>query len=208
MKFNSHEVFTVPNAVSAARLIATPFVAKKVAENPSKGWLPAAAFALTDKVDGVLARLEDKSPALARLGFRRSEVGRKGDPVIDKIFSMFMVGAGLKSGAIPRSIGVASLAQKTLVSLNTLRAEANGINLQVSRTGQVAEFISATGLTGLIAAEAIEKPALKQIAKVAAGAAAIVGVCLATEAMLDYREDFNQQLTARQSGPLAQQFVN
>ena len=69
-------MFTLPNLLTVARLILTPFVARHLYLHDVHGafWLFVAA-ALTDLLDGSLARLLDQ----------RSVLGAWLDPIADKV---------------------------------------------------------------------------------------------------------------------------
>lgn len=189
MKFTSREINTIPNYLTAARALAIPKLYKMVRDNPGRNWWIAGAFAATDNLDGMLARLEDKSPALGNAGFRRSEVGRKLDPTVDKVFGATMLVAGMKSGAIPGWLGGISLAQKAATTAVTLNAERQGIELHVSQIGKYGEFVTTAGLGLMLGAEGIENPTLKAAAKVGAGTIALAGIGMASTATIGYAQE-------------------
>src|SRR5947209_14797263 len=130
---------TVPNALTLARLVMTPWVVRRLHRDP-RTWPTAAAFAFSDNFDGILARLGNTRPKLARLGFRTSEFGRKADPLTDKVFTAAVVAAGMHNGVVPVSLGAASLAQKAAASGVTLWNESHGVEMAVTRVGKRAEF--------------------------------------------------------------------
>src|SRR5947209_9529786 len=130
---------TVPNGLTLARLVMTPWVVKRLHDNP-RTWPTAAVFAFSDLFDGMLARAGETRPRLARLGFRTSEFGRKADPLTDKVFTAAVVGAGMHNGVIPKPLGAASLVQKAAVSAVTLWNESHGVEMEVTRVGKRAEF--------------------------------------------------------------------
>ncbi len=143
---------------------------------------------MSDNLDGILARQEDKRPGLAKFGFKRSELGRKLDPSVDVLFTSSMLVAGLKSRVIPKSIGFLSLAQKATKSTITLAAERKGIELQVTKAGKYSEFATNLGIGFMFAAENINNLVLKNIARIGAGTLALAGIGAAAFVTLDYSE--------------------
>jgi phosphatidylglycerophosphate synthase len=125
--------------MTLARLVMTPWVVKRLHQDPQT-WPIAAAFAFSDYFDGLLARAGETRPHLARLGFRTSEFGRKADPLTDKVFTAAVVGAGMHNGVIPVALGAASLVQKAAVSVVTLWNESRGVEMAVTRLGKRSEF--------------------------------------------------------------------
>jgi phosphatidylglycerophosphate synthase len=139
VQLTRRELFTVPNGLTLARLVMTPWVVKRLHRDP-RTWPMAAAFAFSDNFDGILARAGDTRPHLARLGFRTSEFGRKADPLTDKVFTAAVVGAGIHNGVIPAPLGAASLVQKAAASAVTLWNESRGVEMAVTRLGKRSEF--------------------------------------------------------------------
>ena len=151
----SRRKLTVPNIITLVRALAIPWVFTLVWRDPAGNWWIAAAFALTDNVDGILARLEDKSHRLRSLGFRRSETGRRLDPIVDKLFIAAIIVGGLLHGAIPHWLGALWFAQKSVLMVIGFTAEARRKHLQVSAMGKYGEFVTNCGLIGLLAAQAV-----------------------------------------------------
>lgn len=182
----ARDIFTIPNALTAGRLIASPYIAKKLHDNPAKWWLPAGAFAASDIMDGFLARLGDDHSNLAEVGFRTSETGRKLDPVTDKIVISEFMGAGMHSGVIPKRLGAAALAQKALVSGVSLVAEAAGQDVHVTKLGKRSELATNVGLGALFIAESIEDQTTKQRVRAAGAVVAAAGITGALVATAQY----------------------
>jgi phosphatidylglycerophosphate synthase len=172
----AQELLTVPNALTASRLVATEQVATRLEEDPAKWWAPTAAFMFSDIADGTLARLGDKSDALARVGLRRSEIGRMLDPVTDTYVGSRMVLAGMRTEVIPKSIALAALGQKALKTYHALQAARQGANIQVSKLGKRSEFATNLGLGSLFAAESIKDPSVKSKVRAVAMAVGLVGI--------------------------------
>src|SRR5437763_15764452 len=135
MGLSRRELFTVPNGLTLARLAMTPWIVKRLYEEPQT-WPIGAVFAFSDNFDGILARAGETRPRLARLGFRTSEFGRKADPLTDKIFTAAVVGAGMRNGVIPRTLGTASLVQNAVDSAVTVRNEPPGAEIAGSKIGK------------------------------------------------------------------------
>lgn len=181
----SPRLFTVPNIITVGRALAIPWVFLLVMQDPGRHWWIAAAFALTDNIDGMLARLEDKGRTFKSLGFRRSEPGRRLDPVVDKVFITAILLAGMLHGAIPLWLGGLSLAQKIAAAAIALTAEARKIKLHVLRVGKYSEFMTNTGFLLLLAAEAVDSSAQTAL-QAGAGLLALIGIAIAVLADFGY----------------------
>ncbi|HET7320629.1 MAG TPA: CDP-alcohol phosphatidyltransferase family protein [Candidatus Saccharimonadales bacterium] len=192
MEITKEELLTVPNGMTFGRLAISPLIAWKMYKNPAKAWPVAAAVAVSDNLDGFFARLGDRSPMLAKLGFRRSEIGRKADPFVDKIFTTEMLVAGMANGVIPKWLGALSLAQKGVISGLTIYNEANGIQLEVTKLGKRTEFITNAAIGSLFIAESITDDGKKEMFRSAAIALAAAGVAGASYATYDYAKTANQ----------------
>lgn len=185
MKLNRKDVATIPNAITAARLVASPFVAKKLRESP-KSWPVAALFAFSDNFDGILARLGDNNPQLAALGFRRSEVGRKLDPLTDKLFTSEILVAGMLNKTIPKWLGGLSLTQKAVISGMTIYHESQGIELAVTQLGRHSEMATNIGFGTLLIAGGLEAGKSRERLYAAGITIAAVGIAAAAYAAYDY----------------------
>jgi len=181
------ELFTVPNGLTVARLVMTPWVVKRLHDDPHT-WPIAAAFAFSDNFDGILARAGENRPRLARLGFRTSEFGCKADPLTDKVFTAAVVGAGMHNGVIPPALGAASLAQKAAVSAVTVWNESRGVEMAVTRLGKRAEF--ATNMAyGLLFISTSLEPEHRRVVRPLAIAIGAAGTAAATYAGYTYWRD-------------------
>ena len=180
MGLSRRELFTVPNGLTVARLVMTPWVVKRLHDDPHT-WPVAAAFAFSDNFDGILARAGETRPRLARLGFRTSEFGRKADPLADKVFTAAVVGAGMHNGVIPPALGAASLVQKAAVSAITLWNESRGVELAVTRIGKRSEFATnmAYGVLFIATSLAPEQRRVVRPMATAIGAAGTAGAAYA-----------------------------
>ena len=187
MKLSRQELLTVPNGLTLARLAMTPWVVKRLYEDPHT-WPVAAAFAFSDNFDGILARAGETRPHLARLGFRPSEFGRKADPLTDKIFTAGVVAAGMRNGVIPKALGGASLVQKVAASAVTVWNESRGVEMAVTRAGKRSEF--ATNMAyGLLFIATSLRPEQRRIVRPIAIAAGAAGVGGASYAAYTYWRD-------------------
>ena len=187
MELSRQELCTVPNGLTLARLIMTPWVVKRLHRDP-RTWPTAAAFAFSDYFDGILARAGETRPRLARLGFRTSEFGRKADPLTDKVFTAAVVGAGMHNGVIPAALGAASLAQKAVASAVTIRNESRGVEMAVTRIGKRAEFATNMAYGALFIATSLT-PARRRVIRPIATAIGAAGVAAASCAAYTYWRD-------------------
>lgn len=179
-------IITVPNAMTLLRALAIPWVFLLILNNPGRNWWIAAAFALTDNIDGILARLEDKSNWLKSLGFRRSETGRRLDPVVDKMFITSIIIAGALHGVIPVWLGGFSLAQKLLAGLIVIAAQKRSTVIHVSRQGKYAEFITNCGFLLLLASAAIPGSTVQDVLQIIAICMALLGIGIGLMADVGY----------------------
>lgn len=187
MKLSRRDLLTVPNGLTLARLVLTPWVVKRLHDDPHT-WPVAAAFASSDNLDGILARAGDNRPHLARLGFRTSEFGRKADPLTDKVFTAAVVGAGMHNGVIPKALGAASLAQKAAASAVTLWNESRGVEMAVSTIGKRSEFATNWAYGFLFIATSLS-PARRRVVRPVATAVGAAGVVGASYAAYSYWRD-------------------
>lgn len=188
------DILTLPNAMTAARLLASPWMSKRLGDNPSENWRSAAAFVTSDIVDGAVARLGDKSALLSRFGLRTSEAGRLLDPFADKIVIAQMVKKGMDKGIVPSRLGTVALAQKAAISAHTLYSTAQGAEIHVSPLGKRSEFLTNMGIGLLFAAEEIEDSQVKSLVRGACVAAAALGIAGAMGADLGYAKSAHEQL--------------
>lgn len=177
----------MPNGLTLARLVMTPWVVKRLHQDP-RTWPMAAVFAFSDNVDGILARAGETRPRLARLGFRTSEFGRKADPLTDKVFTAAVVGAGMHNGVIPVTLGAASLVQKAVASAVTVWNESRGVEMAVTRIGKRSEFATnmAYGVLFIAAGLGSER---RRIVRPIATAIGTAGVAAASYAAYTYWRD-------------------
>jgi cardiolipin synthase len=139
-------VLTVPNAISAARLVAVPVF----------GWLllqglDVAAFvllvlaSLSDFVDGWLARRFDQV----------SRVGELLDPLADRLYVVVAVLALAWRETVPWWVVVALLGRDVVLGINLLVLRRHGVGpLPVHTIGKAATFALFWGFPLLILAEA------------------------------------------------------
>ena len=177
----------MPNALTVGRLVMTPWVVKRLHDNP-RTWPVAAAFAFSDNFDGILARAGNTRPRLARLGFRTSEFGRKADPLTDKLFTAAVVGAGMHNGVIPAGLGAASLVQKAAASAVTLWNESHGVEMEVTTVGKRAEFATNMAYGVLFIATSLS-PEQRRVVRPIATAVGAAGVAAASYAAYTYYRD-------------------
>jgi len=181
------ELFTVPNGLTIARLVLTPWVVRRLYRDPQT-WPIAAVFAFSDNFDGILARAGERRPRLARLGFRTSEFGRKADPLTDKVFTAAVVAAGVHNGVIPAALGAASLVQKAGVSAVTVWNESRGAGMAVTRTGKRSEFATNMAYGVLFIATSL-RPDQRRVVRPIAAVVGAAGVAAASYAGYTYWRD-------------------
>ncbi len=187
MQLTAQELLTVPNGLTLARLAMTPWVVKRLHDDPHT-WPIAAAFAFSDNFDGILARAGETRPHLARLGFRTSEFGRKADPLTDKVFTAAVVGAGMHNGVIPLALGATSLVQKAAASAVTVWNESRGVEMAVTRVGKRSEFATNMAYGVLFIATSL-RPEQRRIVRPIATAIGAAGVAAAAYAAYTYWRD-------------------
>lgn len=210
MESITKDLLTVPNLLTFGRLAASPAVAWYMYKNPRKAWPVALAFAVSDNFDGILARLGDQHPELAKYGFRRSEIGRKADPFADKVFTAEILFAGMKNGVIPKWLGALSLAQKGVVSGLTLHNEAQGIELAVTKLGKHSEFATNVAIGTLFIAESVDDAERKQQLRktaIAVAVGGIAGASLATYGYYQRAQEAKQLLALADTGQSADMFT-
>ena len=196
MRFSRKDLFTVPNGLTVARLVMTPFVVKRLHDDPHT-WPLTAAFAFSDNFDGILARAGENRPHLARLGFRTSEFGRKADPLTDKVFTAAVVGAGMHNGVIPKPLGTASLVQKAAAGAVTLWNESRGVELAVTKIGKRSEFAT-NWAYGLLFIATSLRPEQRRVVRPAATALGVAGVVGASYAAYSYWREGHAAQTAKE----------
>ena len=187
MRLSRQELVTVPNGLTFARLVMTPWVVKRLHDDPHT-WPIAAVFAFSDYFDGLLARAGETRPRLARLGFRTSEFGRKADPLTDKVFTAAVVGAGMHNGVIPAALGATSLVQKAVASSVTVWNESRGVEMAVTRIGKRSEFATNMAYGVLFIATSLA-PGQRRIVRPIATASGAAGVVAASYAAYTYWRD-------------------
>jgi cardiolipin synthase len=128
-------ILTVPNVVTAIRLLCIPlFVWLLVLPNRS-GWFAAAVvlavLGLTDGVDGYVAR---------HFG-QVSTVGKVLDPIADRLLLGVAAVAIVVAGAIPLGVAVAALSREAVVAAGfVVVALAGGRRVEVQWAGKAGTF--------------------------------------------------------------------
>jgi cardiolipin synthase len=128
-------ILTVPNGLTAIRLLCIPlFVWLLVLPNRS-GWLAAAVvlavLGVTDGVDGYVAR---------HFG-QVSTVGKVLDPIADRLLLGVAAVAIVVAGAIPLGVAVAALSREAVVAVGfVVVALAGGRRVEVQWAGKAGTF--------------------------------------------------------------------
>ncbi len=139
----------IPNALTAARIAATPAIALLAADGGAAGSMAAAALfaaaAVTDWLDGFLAR---------RLG-QTSRLGAMFDPIADKLQVGVTLGVVLWLGALPGWHAAAALlilAREVFVSgLREAMAETGAPRIPSSFAAKAKTTVQMTALALLLA---------------------------------------------------------
>lgn len=187
----AEEMLTVLNAVTAVRGVMEWRTTGRLNENPRENLGRLIALKAADK-ESWLAKLGDLpnvGPAFQKAGFRRSEVGRRLDPIIDKVIGAKTIIGGIRSGIVPRKLGTVILAQKAVMSGVTIRGEATGHPVEVRKLGQVTEAVIDGALIGFYASEVFENPRLRRVVRTTSEVLAGVGVVAAAVATVGYAND-------------------
>ncbi|MGH2770877.1 MAG: CDP-alcohol phosphatidyltransferase family protein [Actinomycetota bacterium] len=126
----STRVLTVPNLISAARLLMVPvFVVIFLAERYLLAFSLLAILSTTDWVDGFVAR---------RTG-QVSKLGKLLDPLADRIAIVVVVALFAFTGTIPWVLAVIILGRDLIVVIAFAAFESRGLpRLAVNRTGKAA----------------------------------------------------------------------
>jgi phosphatidylglycerophosphate synthase len=150
------EVLTVPNIITLGRLVLSPLVARRLEKDPVGKWKQTGLFMMSDNLDGFGAKVGSRSAFLSRIGFRKSEFGRKADPFTDTIVTSEMLVAGVRGGVVPKWLAGLSLAQKALKSYHGVSAWRQGTEVQVSDFGRHMEGVTNLSVGMLFPGEGIE----------------------------------------------------
>jgi cardiolipin synthase len=172
-------VWTVPNAISLARLAGVPvFLWLLLGEDrPVAAGILFAVLGATDWVDGYIARHFDQG----------SEVGKILDPVSDRV--MLIAGAIglLLSGDVPLWVGVLVLAREAALSVVTLILAAAGARrIDVQWVGKAGTLALMFALPGFVLVSALDAGALRDVIEVVTWLFTIGGLVLSYYAAARY----------------------
>jgi cardiolipin synthase len=129
-------ILTVPNVVTAVRLLCVPLFLWLVLRGPHhRDWYPAAlllgALGATDGVDGFVARRFHQV----------STLGKVLDPIADRLLLGVAAISTIALGAVPLWVGLAALAREGLVAAGFLAVAAlGGRRMEVSTAGKAGTF--------------------------------------------------------------------
>jgi cardiolipin synthase len=128
-------ILTIPNAITAARLLCIPVFLWLMLRPGHEGWFPAAillgVLGVTDGVDGYLARHLHQV----------STLGKVLDPVADRLLLLAAGVASIALGAIPAWLGGLVVAREVLVAAGFLWvAAAGGRRVDVQWAGKAGTF--------------------------------------------------------------------
>jgi cardiolipin synthase len=137
--------FTLANALTVARLFAAPlFLALYVAGSHQRALLVYAAAALTDFVDGLVARLMRQ----------HSRLGEILDPLADKLLAFCALVALATAGRIPVWLPILVVGRDVTLVLGALLLQTVGMASQVrvepTRAGKYATFLLVALVVGAL----------------------------------------------------------
>jgi cardiolipin synthase len=164
-------VWTIPNAISLARLAGVPvFLWLLLGEDrPVAAGVLFAVLGATDWVDGYIARHFDQG----------SEIGKVLDPVSDRV--MLIAGAVglLISGDVPLWVGILVLGREAALSVVTLILAAAGARrIDVQWVGKAGTLALMFALPGFVLVSALDAGALRDVIEVATWLFTIGGLIL------------------------------
>ncbi len=191
-----HGVFTVPNAISVARLLCVPLFLWLLfgAEERTAAMLLLGGLGATDWVDGWIARRFDQG----------SVVGKILDPVADRILLLTAVIALMIDGAVPTWVGVLVLVREAIVSLATLAlAAAGAARIDVQWTGKAGTFALMFALPGFLLIDVLDPGIWRDIAEVITWTATAGGLTLGYIAAARYIPIAREALRAGRGGRTA-----
>jgi cardiolipin synthase len=190
-------VWTVPNAISLARLACVPvFLWLLLGEDRlvAAGIL-LAVLGATDWVDGWIARHYDQG----------SEIGKILDPVADRVLLIAAAVGLLISGDVPIWVGVVVLAREAVLSAVTLALAAAGARrMDVQWAGKAGTLALMFALPGFLLVSALDPSTTRDIVELVTWAFTIGGLILSYYAAVRYvpmaREALREGRAAREAG--------
>lgn len=172
-------VWTIPNAISVARLACVPlFLWLLMAEDRlvAAGVL-LAVLGATDWVDGWIARHFDQG----------SEVGKVLDPVADRVLLIAAAVALLVEGIVPVWVGVLVLGREAVISAATLALAAAGARrIDVQWAGKAGTLALMFALPGFVILDALDPGAGRTVLAVVTWTFTIGGLILSYYAAARY----------------------
>lgn len=172
-------VWTVPNAISVARLVCIPvFLWLLLAESrPVAAGILLAVLGATDWVDGWIARRYDQG----------SEVGKVLDPVADRVLLIAAAVALLIEGIVPAWVGVLVLAREAVISVATLSLAAAGARrIDVQWVGKAGTLALMFALPGFVLVDALDPSTGRDVIEVITWIFTIGGLLLSYYAAVKY----------------------
>jgi len=130
----NREIFTLPNLLTALRIVLVPFVIWRLAVYDMRGafWLFAAA-ALTDLLDGNLARILNQ----------RSVLGAWLDPIADKLMLLSTLFMLAWDGVLPMYLAIVVGARDLVILTGAAayRRLTGGLDVHPTISGKIATFV-------------------------------------------------------------------
>jgi len=130
----NREIYTLPNLLTALRIVLVPFVIWRLAVYDMRGafWLFAAA-ALTDLLDGNLARILNQ----------RSVLGAWLDPIADKLMLLSTLFMLAWDGVLPMYLAIVVGARDLVILTGAAayRRLTGGLDVHPTISGKIATFV-------------------------------------------------------------------
>jgi phosphatidylglycerophosphate synthase len=132
-------LLTLPNALTTARLMGGLAVCEVLAKgtiSPEAAFIATGVLAATD-LEGLSIRMTRRFPRLQKtFNIIPTKLGRKFDPIADKVFGVGVIGGGLIGGQIPLLPGAAILATELATAGVSVTAQLMGRDPEVSKVGK------------------------------------------------------------------------
>jgi phosphatidylglycerophosphate synthase len=179
------EVVSLPNAISAGRALAGVALFRMLSKNsisPTAAFITTAAAAISD-LEGMTIRLTRRYPRLQKaLRIFPTKIGRKADPIADKILGIGVIAGGLIGGEIPLLPGTLILGTEVATAGISATAEIMGKDPQVSKGGKVGLILRFLSISSYLGANAFREHGnneahdfLHNVGNVSAAGAVVLG---------------------------------
>jgi len=165
---------TLPNTLTGIRAVGGITLGALLATNtiePGRAFVAGTVLALTD-FEGVLISATNRWPRLQNaLRIHPSKIGRKADPIADKIFTMAVFIGGTIGGEIPLWQAGSILAAEVATSATTIAITKRGGEPETSKVGSVGMVTRCATIAANFGAAATEGSSHDVLAATGAGMA-------------------------------------